>query len=82
MKFNERTYIIGKHFLPALINGDYTGMEDHEDQALDAFLERVACKGHWSYADEGENFTRCEVSGLYADCVTVTAYDPAQLAQN
>lgn len=76
MKFTTRTYTIASHFLPALINGDYTGLEDHEDLALDAFLAEVACKGHWSCAEEGAGFTRCEVTGLMADCYEVTAYDP------
>lgn len=74
MKFTTRTYVIGSHFLPALINGDYTGLEDHEERELDVFLDAVGCKGHWDYAEAG--FTRCEITGLMDDCYEVTAFDP------
>lgn len=73
MKFSERTYIIAGHFLPTLINGDNTGMDVDEDQALDRFLDAVGCSGHWDYAEEGEGFARCEITGLWSDCYEVTA---------
>lgn len=76
MLFSKRTYIIADVYLPALINGDSTGLTDEDDQALDLFLDAVGCSGHWSYAEEGEGFARCEVTGLYADCCEVTAHDP------
>ncbi len=73
-------YHIGGHYLPAMINADYNGMTDDECAELAEF-ERVArgvahaagfTVGHWAdMAEEGEDFRRCDVSGLHAQCVAV-----------
>lgn len=73
-------YHIGDHFLPALINDDCSGMTDQECAELLEF-ERAAhgvaraagfTVGHWAdMAEDGEDFRRCDVSGLYDNCVAV-----------
>lgn len=77
--FIEYTYTIARHYLPALINGDPSGLTDQESADLEQFEAQVihddadGAAGHWSYDDsDADNFKRCAVSGLDADCVTVT----------
>lgn len=76
MKFIERQYMIAESFLPALINGDVSGLTDREEYELDSFLEDVDCRGHWSVGDEPYEFARCNVTNLMAMCYMVTAHDP------
>ena len=64
-------YKIAEHYLPALINGDYTGMSAEEEYALEMFLQAQGLpKGHWSprYHYDDRDFAKCEVSGLMVDC--------------
>jgi len=82
MKFDHIEYTIGEHFLPALINGDYSGLEDSEIEQFDDFLRGAgadypaASSGHWAVEDDGENFTRCEVTNLFSRCAIVRLYFP------
>lgn len=69
-------YTISSHWLSYLINGDNSGYTDEEYELIqkwekDTMNGRV---GHFSYPDDdsGDNFALCEVSGLLADCTTVT----------
>jgi len=69
-------YTIAGHYLPALINGDESGLEERECKMLQTFIDNLpeqAKAGHWAYdSDEnGEDFTTCEVCGLYAGCFNV-----------
>jgi hypothetical protein len=78
-------HTLAKEYLSALINGDYSSFTYHyesekeETRAIKRFDnwvrdEQADRLGHWTYPDEEEydNFTRCEITGLQADCVTVT----------
>lgn len=78
-------HTIAKDYLSALINGDYSSFtfhsENEKDEArdikrFDHWVDDAQSdrEGHWSHPDEEEydNFTRCEISGLIADCCTVT----------
>jgi hypothetical protein len=78
-------HVIAKDYLSALINGDYSSFAYHyeseheEARAIKRFdnwvrNEQADRLGHWSYPDEEEhdNYARCEICGLMADCVTVT----------
>src|SRR5690625_5893611 len=64
----EFEYVIGSHFLPALFNGDVTGLDDTEDADLERF-EKTArflaaieypdmASAHWDYDEIGEGFAR------------------------
>jgi hypothetical protein len=78
-------HTIAKDYLCALLYGDYSSFtyyaenEREEARAIKRFDRWVkntqaGRDGHWSYPDEEEfdNFKRCEISGLMADCTTVT----------
>lgn len=69
-------YTIAGHYLPALINGDESGLEERECKMLQTFTDNLpeqAKAGHWAYDndDNGEDFTTCDVCGLYAGCYNV-----------
>lgn len=74
-------YNIGGHYLSALINCDLSGLADEEVAALEDFEFQARCDapagfefGHFSCPDgEPDNFMMCEVSGLMAQTVPVTA---------
>lgn len=64
MQFDSYTYTIGAHFLPALINGDETGLDDAESAQLAAFIDALPGHGYWSCDDaDGFDFGPCDVAG-------------------
>ena len=71
------TLTIAAHYASALINGDYTGLEDSEAADLDAFMRE-----YWSLPDatldlpiDAEHyFGTDEVSGLHADVIDFKLY--------
>lgn len=67
---------LASHYLPALINADYTGLNDDEAADLDAFM-----RDYWKLPDaaltfkgDETHFAVDEVSGLHADCYTCRLY--------
>lgn len=74
--FEKYTFIIGEHFLPALINGDDTGLSEWETTALDLFAADVTFPfehsiNHWAYDDDEPEFSFCEVTQERGMCVRV-----------
>ena len=69
-------YTVASCYLSALINGDTSGLEDYELPQLEAFLESLPKNSTLVIDDddEGDNFTRCDISRLMADCVTLYAH--------
>lgn len=67
---------IAEHFLPALINDDYTGLSDPEAAELDAFLLTFAALPDLtiSTADDEPSFAVDAVTRLHANCYTVRFY--------
>lgn len=66
-------YSIADTFACALINGDATGLDDNDEQALDEFQAHVIEShgvGHWSVVDDCAEFARDEVTGLHANCLS------------
>jgi hypothetical protein len=65
-------YTIAAHFLTALINNDFSGFSDLEENQFNAWhdsLPKVA--GALDFIEEEAFFAECEICGLYADCHTV-----------
>jgi hypothetical protein len=60
------------HYLSALINGDYSGLDKIEEREFDAWLEKNHIVGsvYDVVGDEG-NFELCEVSDLMGDVYLV-----------
>lgn len=74
------SYRIAERYLSALINGDYSGMSDAECDAFEAWQTAAHDNarsagftvGHWcDVEDSGEDWGRCDVSGLFAMRCTV-----------
>ena len=81
MKFDYYTFNMGAHFLSAIINGDYSGLSDQDETDLNRFMDNLPDEfqlrgGHFDLVEDEGNFSRCEVCGLYADCVEVRLYFP------
>lgn len=67
---------LAAHYLAALINADYSGLDDNEAADLDAFMRPYNKLTDLTINtdDEEPHFAVDEVSGLHADCVTVRFY--------
>ena len=75
MQIDHADFVIGSHFLPALINGDYTGLNDAEEAALSAWLDANSKPySHWDVLDHGNNFAVCQINNIHSDCATVRMY--------
>lgn len=67
-----KEYQISAHLVPALINGDLTGLTDDEEIGLDDFTQREDggyCSFHWEAAApyEPDNFGKCDALGVYTE---------------
>ena len=80
MKWDRYEYKIAEHFLSALINCDETGLEDGEQTQFEQWEEQARADahnegwtiGHWSdVEDSGEDWGRCDITGLFAMRCTV-----------
>ena len=78
MKFIRHDYTIAGCLLPALINDDYSGLDDNEHSALEALTDKAYSDhglGFWDMSpNESPAFKRCEALDLMADCYSVTYY--------
>lgn len=61
---------VSEHLISALINGDYTGLNDVEGQLLDDFVSDYSNykNATWEVIGEAGNFIDCDVTGLFSDC--------------
>lgn len=75
------TYKIAEHFVSAIMNDDYTGLDDADSAMLKDFLDflpthfhyKAPMHGVWQTAsDYLDDFTRCDVCDLHANCATMT----------
>lgn len=69
-------YNIGEHFLSAIINNDYSGLDDSEEAQLRAFLDSVysnpaIVNSAWDWAENDLDYTRCDVCDMHANCMKV-----------
>lgn len=75
MNFDQYDHQVSGHFASALINGDYSGLNDKEEKQLAAWIERNTIgPGHWAGFNEWDDdcgFSRCEITRLMSDCFTV-----------
>lgn len=74
MKFDYFTYNVASHYASAIINEDYSGLEDDEAIELQAWLDGVLEKVEHLEVSEDAGFCTDEVTGLMADCVTIHGY--------
>lgn len=68
-------FSIAGHFLPALINGDYTGLDDNEAKQLDQFVDQWQhLSGTFDVLPTGTDFKTCDVCSQYAEVHDVRLY--------
>lgn len=73
----EIKYQISTHFLSAIFNDDYTGLEDKEVKHLKQWLKQQADTlpanhfHHWADLDSGYDFARCEITGMLSNVADV-----------
>ena len=67
--FKQYDFRVSKSFLPALFNGDTSGLSSDDEVALDRFLARVMNlgRGHWAEIEEDAGFGKDEITGLGSD---------------
>lgn len=66
-------YTIGTHWFSAIINDDYTGLSNEEENQLNRFLSESnnLDDARWQMPENESHFAICEISGLFSDCYTV-----------
>jgi hypothetical protein len=74
MKFDYFTYTVAAHYASAIINDDWTGLDDDEAVDLQAWIDDVLQKAEHLEFMEDAGFCTDEVTGLKADCVTIHGY--------
>jgi len=74
------TCTVPKHYLPAIINDDYSGLSDYEEKELDGFLNGIYQdfgRGHWAYSESYFTYTN-DINNLGNDCVDIQYIQYAQ----
>ena len=80
MKFDYYTYHISEHYLPALINGDYSGLTDQEEAELNAWIDSLPVTGHFDVIDGEGGFHLCDICNLHAHTYQIRLYFQTQEA--
>lgn len=74
-EWDHYSYKVAAHFLSAMINGDYSGMTSEECRQYRQFEQEAFANaraagwtvGHWATVDDsGDDWGRCDVTGLQA----------------
>jgi hypothetical protein len=70
------TETVAIHYLPAIFNDDYTGLNDEEHEELDKWLDKQPKNATFACDDDMMNsfFGKDVVTGLMADCVELQVY--------
>lgn len=70
---NYYEFTIGAHYAPAIINEDYSGLDDVEAVTLDNFMDEYyrLQNATFDIPNADAEFTRCEISNLMSDCITL-----------
>jgi hypothetical protein len=71
-------YRIGSHFLPALINDDFSGLSDEDESAYASWVCRCydnAKSDGWTefiwVENDAAGFAKCNITNLFNDCIDV-----------
>jgi len=68
----KRTFRVGSHFLSAIINRDFSGLDINESEKLLDF-EKASKVKDWICPDESSNigYAKCDITQLYNECFLV-----------
>jgi len=74
--FQEIDFTVATHFIPAIINEDWTGLDEGEVLELTTFLTRHDQQGVHAWVvkaiDNEPELATCEISNLFSECETLT----------
>ena len=85
-RFETLTFSVGQHYLSALVNGDWTGLDDADTYLLQDWFDAATepwtdhSGNRWVYAhesvvdDSDEEFNRCEVCLLHCATTDITLH--------
>jgi len=77
MEFDYIEHKICGHYLSAIINDDYTGLDDEEEQLLNQWLDNnFIMYSHFDVISEEGRFAFCDVCELMGDVYLVCQYFP------
>jgi len=64
---------ISEHLISALINGDYSGLDNDEEKLLSDFVSQYSDykNATWDVESEEGHFIDCDVTGLFSNCFDV-----------
>lgn len=83
MKHENYEYHISSHYVCPIFYGDYSGLDDHEIKAIEAFLEQNTsfAKNHGGYishhwtvnndVDYSEDYALCYISNEFARIIKI-----------
>ena len=65
---------IGSHFASAIVNGDYSGLEDKEERELNGFLDHLKreygpCTLEMRNYQSEPDYNRCDITNFQGDCL-------------
>ena len=66
-------FTISEHLISALINADYSGLNDEEEKLLNDFMSQYSDykNATWDVVSENGHFIDCDVTGLFSNCYDV-----------
>lgn len=74
MTIDYFTYDIAEHWVSAIVNDDYTALDDDEISLLEEFLDTLPRNAMgWDWGAD-TSFTYDDISGLMAQCVQGKLY--------
>ena len=87
MKIDLQSYVIPTHFICAIVNDDYSGLDDNEHLIIINFIKDLGEKYLFTAPCDGEEyFTRChdlrEYGILASDCIEVEIAFKVQTMQS
>ena len=86
LEFHEVPYTVASYYIPAIINDDWSGLNDMDVLELTMFLDRNAPSGHYAWVvkaiDNEPELQRCEVSRMLATCEVLTLLTKVEPVQH
>lgn len=71
-KYERTIYTVSESLLSAFINGDESGLEQSDVDAITLFLMRFERCHALRPNDTEASFSRCQITGLMSNCVELT----------
>lgn len=68
------TKTIASHYACAVINGDFSGLDDNELELVTDLVNEIGANTV-EIVEGSDNFAECEVCNLYADTIDINIYE-------